>query len=359
MLLIATIEGVRTFARAGIGETWSPVHSSLTDRHVSSLLWEPRSESLFAGAHGDGGLWVSDDRGENWRECGQALPSQHVYSLALQYRGDDPVIFAGTEPSALCRSDDLGRSWRQLHALTDVPDTELWTFPPPPHVAHVKNISFHPAEPETLYVCVEQGALLKSTDDGETWFEEIGYESSEDEIRRDNHRVLISTADPKQTFLCGGEGLYRSADAGRSWEHLTDRNHRIGYPDAMFIDPRSDAVLYMAGPRFAPPRWGETGVADPTVMRSRDSGVSWEEIRSGLPDPIIGNIEAMGMHNAGEDLMLVAGTATGEVFCCDEPGERWELVANGLPPISKGGHYRWFLTPGQRAAIEQRMKASR
>jgi photosystem II stability/assembly factor-like uncharacterized protein len=358
-LFVATVEGMHTFERTAVGEPWSLKGRALTDHHVSSLLWEPRAELLLAGTHGDGGLWASGDRGRTWAERVQGLPSRHVYALALQYRGDETVLFAGTEPAALCRSDDLGATWHEFPNLTAVPGTELWTFPPPPHIAHVKNISFHPAEPETLYVCIEQGALLKSTDDGRTWFEEAGYESSADKFRHDNHRVLIKASDPRQLFMCGGEGLYRSADAGRSWEHLTDRSHRVGYPDAMFIDPRDDDVLYMAGPRFPPMRWGETGLADPTVLRSPDGGRTWAEIREGLPERIIGNIEAMGMYASGGQAMLVAGTATGEVFACEQAGGRWELVAKDLPPISKGGHYRWFLTPGQRARIEERMKASR
>jgi photosystem II stability/assembly factor-like uncharacterized protein len=358
-LFVATVEGVHTFERAAVGAPWLRTGRGLTDHHVSSLLWEPRTGLLLAGAHGNGGLWASRDWGRTWSERTEGLPSRHVYSLALQYRGDETVLFAGTEPAALCRSDDLGASWHQFSNLTAVPGTELWTFPPPPHIAHVKNVSFHPSEPETLYVCIEQGALLKSTDDGETWFEQAAYESSEDKFRHDNHRVLIKASDPQQLFMCGGEGLYRSADAGCSWQHLTDRSHRIGYPDAMFIDPRDDDVLYMAGPRFAPMHWGETGVADPTVMRSRDGGESWEEIRDGFPERIVGNIEAMGMYRGARQVMLIAGTATGEVFACEQAGGRWDLVAQDLPPISKGGHYRWFLTPEQRAGIEARMKASR
>lgn len=358
-LFVATLEGLHAFERGGVGEPWSLTHRALTDRHVSALLWEPRTGLLFAGAHGDGGIWASRDRGRSWCECSGGLPSRHVYCLALQYRGQETVLFAGTEPAALFRSDDLGVTWHEFPSLTTVPGTELWTFPPPPHIAHVKNISFHPAEPETLYVCIEQGALLKSTDDGRTWFEEAGYESSADKFRHDNHRVLIKASDPRQLFMCGGEGLYRSADAGRTWEHLTDRSHRVGYPDAMFIDPHDDNVLYMAGPRFAPMRWGDTGIADPTVMRSPDGGHTWQEIREGLPELIVGNIEAMGMHKSGEQVMLIAGTATGEVFACEPAGGPWALVAKDLPPISKGGHYRWFLTPEQRARIEERMSESR
>jgi hypothetical protein len=137
---------------------------------------------------------------------------------------------------------------------------------------------------------------------------------------------------------------------------LTDREDRVGYPDALFIDPRDDDVLYMAGPRQAPMHWGKTGVADPTVLCSRNGGHDWEEIRAGFPNPIVGNIEAMALYRCREEVMLVAGTATGEVFACRDAGEPWDLVAKDLPPISKGGHYRWFLTQEQRDTVEQRMR---
>jgi photosystem II stability/assembly factor-like uncharacterized protein len=355
-LFVATIAGVHIFERNAAGSPWSLRGRGLSNLHVSALLWEARSGLLFAGAHRDGGLWMSPDRGRSWEPRMKGMHSKHVYTLAVQRRGEHTVLFAGTEPAGLYRSDDLGVSWHELPALREVPGAESWTFPPPPHIAHVKNVSFHTSEPETLYVCIEQGALLKSLDDGQSWFEEAGYASDDDLFRNDNHRVLIRPSNSREIFMCGGEGLYFSADAGRTWEHLTNRDDRVGYPDALFIDPRDDNVLYMAGPRFPPRRWGEERIADPTVLRSRDGGRSWEEIREGLPARIVGNIEAMGLYRSQDRVMLIAGTATGEVFACADAGERWSIVADGLPPISKGGHYRWFLAPAEREAIEARMR---
>jgi photosystem II stability/assembly factor-like uncharacterized protein len=354
--LVATIDGIRVFEREGRRARWSQRPAMLEGLHISALSWDVRSGLLLAGAHGEGGLWASVDRGETWQPRMTGLRSRHIYTLAVQHRGEHTVLFAGTEPPALYRSDDLGASWRELPALTAVPDTDLWTFPPPPHIAHVKNIGFHPAEPETLYVCIEQGALLKSVDDGRSWIEESGYASEQDQFYHDNHRVLIKPSDPQALFMCGGEGLYYSADAGHTWEHLTDRDARVGYPDAMFIDPRDEDVLYMAGPRRAPRSWGQTGIADPTVLRSRDGGRSWEEFRDGLPERIVGNIEAMSLYRWDDRIMLTAGTATGELFVRDDAEEPWALVDEGLPPISKGGHYRWFLSPEQRATIEARLR---
>ena len=77
-------------------------------------------------------------------------------------------IFAGTEPAHLFCSDDLGHNWAELPALRSG-DTSQWNFPGPPHIAHTKHIAFHPHDPDTLFVSVEQGGLLKSADSGRTF----------------------------------------------------------------------------------------------------------------------------------------------------------------------------------------------
>lgn len=355
-LLVATLRGMHVFERESAGKPWRHVRATLEDRHVSCLLYEPQSGLLFAGAHGKGGLVRSADLGLSWEVCSVGLGSSHIYTLAAQAReGGHIRLYLGTEPSALYYSEDLGTSWSEMTEMLAVPDQDKWTFPPPPHVAHVKNVAFHPEVPDTLYVCIEQGALLKTVDGGKTWFEQRSYESAGDKFYHDNHRVLIRRDDPARLFMCGGEGLHGSSDAGASWTHLMTRSDRIGYPDAMFIDPRNEDVLYMAGPGNAPREWAAKRSADATVMRSRDSGKTWHEMRYGFPAEVIGNIEAMGLYQWGDEIMLLAGTATGELYA-NEDGECWTAVANDLPPISKGGHYRWFLKVDERERIEARMR---
>jgi photosystem II stability/assembly factor-like uncharacterized protein len=356
-MYVGTIRGLITLERGAAGAPWSVVGEALTDRHVSALLLEPRSRRLFAAAHGDGGIAVSLDDGLTWRDASSGLDDRNVYTLAVQYRGGNTILFAGVEPAKLYRSDDLGASWSELRALRDVPNTGLWNFPPPPHIAHVKNVAFDSNIPTTLYASIEQGALLKSVDDGASWVELESYEdTSEDKFRHDIHRVLVKRSDPNWLFMLTGDGTYRSLDAGASWEHTTTRDFTIGYPDAGFIDPRDENVLYIGGPKNAPRSWAVERAADSTMMRSRDGGTTWEERRNGLPAKIVGNFEAMGMHHAGAHLMLVAGTATGEVFVSDDAGGEWSVAATGLAPISKGGHYRWFLDAQQREVVESVMR---
>lgn len=359
-VLVGTIRGLYVLSRDGGG--WSAEARSLPDRHISSLLHEPKSDLLFAGFHGrgdDGGLFCSADGGRTWEPRMTGLASGHVYTLAAEQREGRTILYAGTEPPALYRSLDLGQSWEDLPNLREVPGTEKWIFPPPPHIAHVKNVAFHPDRPGVLYALVEQGALLRSDDDGQTWKELDGYASPDDSFYRDVHRLAIAAGDPERLHLATGDGLYFSADAGRTWEHQQGRSGRVGYPDALFLDPRDDHTVYLGGAGDAPETWRVQGGAYPGFVVSRDGGCSWSELMSGLPDPIEGNIEAMAMHSWDGGLAFFAGTAVGEVFASEDGGQTWRAIASGLPPISKARHYRHFLSAEEKARIEAEAKAER
>ncbi len=351
-IFVATAAGVWTLQRASANEPWDVAGRALDEHHISSLVHLPERGLTFAGAH-SGGLFVSPDDGRTWTQTmnGIAPEHHHVFSLAAHRRGDDVVLYAGTEPAALYRSYDLGASWTELPGVRAL-CTEKWHFPVPPHLPHVKHVAAHPGEPSVLYVCIEQGALLKSTDDGATFFELTSYSSPDDRWYRDAHRIVFRQSDPADLYLTSGEGLYHSTDAGRTWTHLTTRHDRIGYPDAMFIDPDDERTLYIAGSGTSPDAWtpGPHGSGNPGVLRSRDGGRSWDELSNGLPQPVHGNIEAMSLHRSPSNVAFYAGTAVGEVFASSDRGESWERIAADLPPISKVGHYKKFVARGKTTA---------
>lgn len=348
-LFVATLKGVARLDRPAPEAPWAVTSQSLASKHVSALVFEPRSGKLFAGAHGEDGVWVSDDgAGANWRQISNGIAQRNVYSLAARHAGGAVTLFAGVEPAALYRSDDLGESWRELPALRGVPGTEKWDFPPPPHLAHVKCITIDPARAATLYACVEQGALLKSEDDGQSWVELDGYVQADDATYHDTHRIEFHPSLANVMFLTTGLGINRSDDRGATWRAMTRRGGRLGYPDFIAFDPRNPETVLVTGSAKPPQHWLTDHGANPAVLKSSDGGRTWRETKNGLPTPIVGSIEALGRHDWAGGSTFAFATATGEIYTSEDAGKSWRCIATGLAAVSKAGHYRAFLPASER-----------
>ena len=240
-VLVGTIQGVVCIEPDADGAGWHIASRALTDQHIHALLIEPDSGTIFAGVN-HGSIFASGDAGHTWERRDHGLTEHDVYSLACTRLNGSIRLFAGTEPAHLFYSDDLGRRWAELPALRSV-DMSKWGFPAPPHIAHTKHINFHPHEPHTLFVGVEQGGLLKSTDDGRTFQVVPGMDD-------DVHRIVINPLNPDQIYLTTGVGMYVTADGGQTWEQWTDLQHEIGgYPDLLVLHPRQPHLMFVASAR--------------------------------------------------------------------------------------------------------------
>ncbi len=342
-LHVGTADGVVTLERSGPGAAWQVARRSLAGCHISSLMLEPRRGGLFAGVH-HGGLYLSLDGGQTWEPRSRGIAQEHVFTLASVERDGAVVLYLGTEPAHLYQSVDYGESWEELPALRSVDEIDRWMFPAPPHEPHVKDIAFDPRDSRTMYVAIEQGALLKTTDAGQTFRELKEYSRPDDPVYRDLHRVILRPSNPDEIYFSGGAGLYYSKNGGETWEHLSGREARVGYPDGLVLSPENDQVLYMAGASENPGTWRQSHDANAAIVRSRDGGRTWEHLDRGLPAHLRGNVEALSLAAWPGGFSLFAGTTDGDVFASDDKGESWTVAASGLAPVSKGGHYRPLVT---------------
>jgi photosystem II stability/assembly factor-like uncharacterized protein len=330
-VLVGTARGVASLDREADG--WRVAGYSLADKHISALLLEPSSGLVFAGAYKDGSLWASNDGGETWERRDDGLTETDIFSIESTEVDGRVRLYVGTEPARLFVSDDLGESWSERPGLRDVPTVEKWSFPGPPHVAHAKHITFDPRDASTMYVSIEVGGLLRSTDAGETWQDVPG-------MYEDVHRLVINPARPERMYVSGGAGLWYSDDGGEAWRNATDHDHEIGgYPDQLVYHPGNPDLMFVAAAKDTPGAWRATHFAGARIARSRDGGTTWEILTNGLPDRMQGNVEAMCLEAAGDSCSLFAATTAGEVFVSDDSGDSWYLAAGGLAPISKGAHF--------------------
>jgi photosystem II stability/assembly factor-like uncharacterized protein len=346
-LWVGTKDGLILIERADNGD-WHVAHRALRGLHISSIVFERSSGVIFAGAF-FGSVQASVDGGKTWERRDTGLTVHDVYSLACAPAGGKMRIYAGTEPAHLFYSEDLGLHWTELPALRTVPSAPNWSFPAPPHVAHTKFITFDPYEPTTIYACIEQGALLKSTDSGENWAElnTVGFLRDKNrpaEHFYDVHRALIDPRDPQKILVTGGAGLYVSSTGGGSWERWTSPDWAADvYPDGFVWNPNNPDVMFVAAAEHNPTTWRKAGLlahAGGKIYRSNDGGKSWRKLGGGLPNNLKHEFGALCLEAWADGFSVFAATTGGDVYYGEDGGERWSLIASELAPISKKGHER-------------------
>ena len=330
-VLVGTLDGVARIERDGDG--WRIAARTLSGAHIHALHLEEESGMWFAGVSGDG-IHASTDDGRTWERRDSGITEPNIYSLA-SVRVDGHVrLFAGTEPARLFASDDLGATWTERPGLRDVGSVDSWTFPGEPHIGHLKHINFLPGDPKTMFASIEVGALLKSTDGGETWEDITG-------MHVDVHRCVIDPRDTNKLYVTGGAGLWRSADGGGSWENTFSSGSEYGgYPDQLVFKPSNPSEMVVTAGAKGPGKWREEGIANFRISRSVDGGATWEVATGGLPDYLPHAIEAMSLEEAGGVVQIFVATTSGEVLWSDDAGASWSTAVDGLAPITKGEHYR-------------------
>jgi photosystem II stability/assembly factor-like uncharacterized protein len=346
-LWVATQDGMVLLERNS-GTDWNVARQDLRGSHISSIVFEQNSNTIFAGAF-FGSVHAGIDGGMSWERRDRGLTIHDVYSLACSNIDGDIRLYAGTQPAHLFYSEDLGRNWSELPSLRQVPSTPEWSFPAPPHIAHTKFITFDPYDAHTIYACIEQGALLKSSDAGKSWVELNTIGLMRDKTRPvehfyDVHRALIDPRDPQKIYVTGGAGLYVTQTGGGSWERWTSSDWAADvYPDGFVWNPKNPDVMFIAAAEHNPSTWRKAGAlahAGGQIYRSNNGGRTWERLGGGLPDRLKHEFGALCLEEAGGVCAIFGATTGGEVYCSEDGGDHWRLIVSGLAPISKKGHER-------------------
>jgi hypothetical protein len=282
---------------------------------------------IYAGAtehvRGRGTLARSIDGGRSWTDITPAgARDEEVWAVAASPVVKDQV-FVGTSHARLFRSDDRGRMFRECAGFLKIPGRDRWTFPPPPHVPHVRSISFDPRSPSTMYVGVEEGGVYRSRDGGNT------FESLNDGLYDDIHTVAIDPRDSRRLYATTGNGFYRSDNAGASWCHITDGIDRT-YTVPLLVASGDSDTIFTAAAAGPPPTWsiGHAG-ADAMLFRSDDNGETFTPIPA---EHVWGRGMVMRLRRDPEGGAFFGVTNDGFVIRAANRRGAVEAIAEKLPP---------------------------
>jgi photosystem II stability/assembly factor-like uncharacterized protein len=295
------------------------VHERLVGETLECLAATPDGEHVFAGTV-DNGLRASHDGGHTWETAGFADdPSVDRVTAVTVSPHAARTVWVGTEPSAVYRSTDAGASWAETTPLTELPRSDRWSFPPRPDTHHVRWIALAPNDPDTLYVAVEAGGLLRSTDGGDTW------EDHTQAARRDTHTLATHPDAPDRVYAAAGDGYAESRDRGATWRYpQAGLDHR--YTWSVAVDPGDpDRVLLSAaaGAHTA----HAIGRAETYIYRREgpDDDANWERAMDGL-----GAAEGLARAVLATDGTpgRVWAVSNRGLFRSPDAGGAWERVAD-------------------------------
>ncbi|HEV8636902.1 MAG TPA: hypothetical protein VG370_22005 [Chloroflexota bacterium] len=292
---------------------------ALPDKPTQCLAVDPRqTERLYCGTFGDG-LWISHDAGATWHPAGDGIAHREVMALAVGPL--DGVLWAGTEPSALFRSEDGGRSWVERTGLQELPSKPTWSFPPRPWTHHVRWIAPDRLDPLRLFVGIELGGVMRSLDGGLTW------EDRKPNSQWDAHTLATHPMAPGRVYEAAGGGYAESRDGGATWRR-DDAGLRWRYLWGLAVDPADpDAVVVSASPG---PMEAHSSRAATAALHRRGNGSGWQEVTDGLP-PARGTQAYVLATNPAEPGVFYAAPHDGDLYRSADQGRTWEKLDVAWP----------------------------
>ncbi len=350
VLMVGTRKGLWVGTSDERREEWDWTGPHFDMQEVYSVLVDRRGDTprLLAGVasswFGPQVAW-SEDLGATWEsgaDGGIRFPEDSGVSLErvwqLQPGLEDDVVWAGTEPGAVFRSEDRGRSFELVRGLWEHPHRPEWGQGYGGQAFHT--LLPHPTDARSLTAAISTGGVYRTTDGGATWeprnqgikAEFFPGERSFPEFGQCVHKVARHPLRPERLYLQNHGGVYRSDDEGGTWKSIADGlPSEFGFP--IVVDPRDPDTVSVFPLAGADGRYPPEGHA--RVWRSHDAGETWAPLGAGgLPDGFFVGVMRDAMSVDDHDVPgLYLGARNGAVWASFDDGATWREVARDLPDV--------------------------
>jgi photosystem II stability/assembly factor-like uncharacterized protein len=308
-------DGAGVLRSGDFGKTWFTSNTGFSERFVSRMTFDPATRRVLVGIWGDrhhGGVFSAPGPRGPWTKLGAGLEGREVLSLAVAGTGtlagtDDGLflsvgagpwrrlptviadldvhprvndvvalsdrVFLAATSAGLLRTGDGGETWRR---------PSVWLSGP---VAALAASGRQPG----LMMAATAMAFFRSRDGGETWT------AVSRGLGADVHSLAVLPGNDRVVFASTGAGLYRSSDQAQTWTRCASG---IPFSDITGLATHPDGrTLYASD--FT---WGG-------VFRSQDAGNTWERLPAdGL---VTDRVWTVALDPTAPDRVLAASPAGG------------------------------------------------
>ena len=264
------------------------------------------------------------DIGE-WRNIGPFRGGRSTTSTGIT--GDDQIYYMGTTGGGVWKTEDAGVSWNNIS------DGYFKT-------GSVGAVSVSESDNNIVVVGMGESpvrgvmtssgdGVYKSTDAGDTW-EHIGLENtkhiSQVRIHPNNPDIMYVSAQGSPYSGSEERGIYRTKDGGKNWERVLFVDSSSGAND-LAIDYTNPRVLYAAfWDHQRLPWYVRSGGKGSGIWKSVDGGDTWKKLTEGLPNSVMGKI-GVAVSRANPKLVYaIIESDEGGLYRSDDGGNSWRLI---------------------------------
>jgi photosystem II stability/assembly factor-like uncharacterized protein len=296
----------------------------------------------------------SDDGGGTWQPVGNTFTYDGVPGTHQWYDGtphpwefarvwhlepsltDPDTVYAGVEDAGLFRSTDGGREWRELSGLRRHDSGSSWQ--PGAGGMCLHTILLDPTDPARIFIAISAAGVFRSEDAGTTWqpvnrgLRSEGIPDPNAGVGHCVHRIAMHPSRPDVLFMQKHWDVMRSDDRGDSWHEVSGNLPTdFGFPiDVHAHEPETVYVVPITSDSEHFPPDGRL-----RVYRSRTGGNEWEGLTAGLPqkDCYVNVLRDAMAVDSLDSCGVYFGTTGGQVYASADAGDSWSPIVRDLPAV--------------------------
>ncbi len=316
------------------GETWERIDigEQCGHRTLNAVAVHPENPNRIYVLGQDQSAFLSEDRGKTWEcivgdpDCPSCRQGSGIIGIGtfVEYDPNDyNVMYATSYAAGIFKSTDGGRTWKDLNGK------EI-------SFSYVEGVKADPVRAGTLYTQSFENGFHYSYDYGETWYR--GHVSS-------NYHVWRGLVDKSKVssdiFVVnrGGGSLKKVESPDGNWifpEHI-ESNGGKAFIITLEASDYDRNLVYI-------------GTKENGVFRSKDSGISWQEINNGLPDDADVRTIATDPNDENRIYAGVTGDSPG-IYYSDNQGNSWQKLNDDLSFTTIWGHSQLQIDPNDKNIV--------
>jgi photosystem II stability/assembly factor-like uncharacterized protein len=358
-VLVGTRKGAFVLTSDGKRQNWSVSGPHFAGWEIYHMKGSPADPNRLYASQSN--AWFgqliqrSSDGGQTWEPVGNKFayeeggPTTHkwydgtphpwefarVWHLEPSHTDPD-MIYAGVQDAAMFRSTDGGQSWHELPGLRSHKSGPDWQ--PGAGGLCLHTIILDPRNPNRIFVAISAAGAFRSDDAGKTWkpinrgLRSEGIPKPDAEVGHCVHRLAMHPSRPDVLFMQKHWDVMRTDDGGESWREVSG-NLPTDFGFVIDVHAHEPETIYVVPIKSDSEHFPLDGQL--RVFRSRTGGNEWEPLTKGLPqqDCYVNVLRDAMAVDSLDSCGVYFGTTGGQVYASSDAGNSWGPIVRDLPPV--------------------------